>query len=56
MELTKSHKNSWGGGPGKGYILYGDRPDNGKWLERWYPTIEKAKQFCQKRGWPVKEV
>jgi len=38
---------------GKGFVLYGSRPDNGKWLERWFPNIEKAKAFCDKKGWPV---
>ena len=54
MKLTKSHKNSWSKGEGKGYILYGQRPDNKEWLERWYPIMEKALAFCSKRNWNVR--
>jgi len=37
---------------GKGYVLYGIRP-NGNWLERWFPTSEKARLFADKRGWKI---
>lgn len=53
MKLQRSSKDSWGKTGGKGFILYGNRPDNGTWLERWYPSMEKALSFCAKRAWKV---
>jgi len=38
---------------GKNYVMFGNRPDTGKWLERYYPTIEAARKFAEKRGWTV---
>ena len=58
MRLERTRKQQAGYGcttDGAGYVLYGNRPDTGKWLERWYPTVEKAKNFCNKKGWKVLE-
>tara|TARA_Y100000310_G_scaffold90257_1_gene87533 strand:+ start:1150 stop:1407 length:258 start_codon:yes stop_codon:yes gene_type:complete len=48
---------------GKGYVLYGSNPhvkelyldgtlsEYGKWVEKWYPTVEKAVAYCEKNNW-----
>jgi len=57
LKLKKTQLAGWyKRGKGKGFVLYGNRPDNHKWLERWYSTKEKAKAFCQKRGWEVEDL
>ena len=56
FKLEKTQLAGCHRGKGRGFVLYGDRPDNNTWLERWYPTIEKAKSFCQKRGWEVEDL
>ena len=38
-----------GGRPGKGYVLYGENPD-GVWVEKWFPTLDKAIAYCEKRN------
>ena len=53
MTIKQSHPRGYCKPNGKGFILFGTRPDNGKWMERWYPTQEKAKAFADKRDWPV---
>lgn len=53
MKLQKTFKR--GMGEGSGWVLFGSRPDTGKWLERWFSTPEAAKAFAAKRGWEVEE-
>jgi hypothetical protein len=48
MKITRAKSRKPDGG---GWILYGNRPDNGKWLERWFPTKEKAVNFCNRKDW-----
>jgi hypothetical protein len=50
MKITKaiSPKRD---GKGKGWILYGNNSDTGKWFERWHETKDKAVKFCEKRSW-----
>lgn len=38
---------------GKSVVMFGTRPDTGKWFERYYPTADAAKKFADKRGWAV---
>lgn len=55
MTIKQAHPRGYCQPDGKGFVLYGTRPDNGKWMERWYPTKDKALQFANKRGWPTNE-
>ena len=38
---------------GKNVVMYGSNSETGKWFERYYPTVETAKKFADKRGWTV---
>ncbi len=40
---------------GKNVVMFGTNPDTGKWFERYYPTVEAAKKYADKRGWAVEE-
>lgn len=58
MTLTKAAPRSrsiFAAKDSKGWVLYGNRPDTGKWLERWYATKDAAIAFCIRKGWPIKE-
>lgn len=38
---------------GKSVVMFGSNPETGKWFERYYPTVDAAKKFADKRGWTV---
>ena len=48
MKFVKAKSKKKVGG---GWVLYGNRPDNGRWMERWFPVKEKAVAYCNKRNW-----
>lgn len=54
MRLERTQKQQNGRTTnGAGYALYGTHPDTGKPFDRWYPSIEKAQNFCNKKGWKM---
>jgi hypothetical protein len=54
MTLQKTRKQiQYATIDGIGYVLFGTRPDNGKWLERWFESAEKAIAFADRKGWGV---
>ena len=56
MNITMQLKQA--GGTGRGFVLYGNTgtPDSRKWLERWFPTAEKAGAYAARRGYTVLRV
>lgn len=38
---------------GRRVVMFGKRPENGEWFERYYPTVEAARKYAGKRGWVV---
>ena len=56
MNTTLTLKHA--GGTGRGFVLFGNTGtfDARKWLERWFPTAEKAGAYAARRGYTVLRV
>lgn len=48
MKITKAASRN---PDAESHIVYGNHPDTGKWLERWFATKEKAIKYVDKRNW-----
>lgn len=54
MTIQKTAKRvAFGTVEGSGVVMFGRGPD-GKWVEKWFASEEKARAHAAKKGWAVK--
>ncbi len=56
MTMTLKQTRKRNGQQGTGWVLFGCDPSSAarKWVEKWFPTSDKARAYARKKGWTIK--